>query len=129
VQDIQYFCSIYLITENEKELIKKDLLALLDYLLEVANWGYYPETQNKVNIYISQLKVDTGYSYTFTPDINICYIHVFEKFEIHSFNAEIVSNFITCMQLKKRTSIQISEVDAKYRIEFFAKQRQLIENL
>jgi hypothetical protein len=129
VQDIQYFHSIYMITNEEKELIKKDLLALLAYLLEVANKGYYPETRNKVSLYISQLKIDTSYSYTFTPEVNVCYVHVFEKFEIHSYNTEMVSNFMSWMQLKKRTSIQISEVDEKYRIEYFTKQRQLVESL
>ena len=129
VQDIQYFHSIYMITNKEIALIKQDLLNLLDYLLEVANKGYYPETQSKVNIYISQLKIDTGYSYTFTPDVNVCYIHVFDKFEIHSFHSEMVSNFISWMQLKKRNSIQISEVDAKNRIDFFTQQRKLLESL
>jgi len=129
IKDIQYFCSIYLITEEEKELIKKDIFDLLNYLQEVANKGCYPETQNKVNIYISQLKIPTGYSYTSTPEGNICYVHVFEKFEIYSFNTEMVANFMSWMQLKKRTSIQISEVDAKSRIEFFATQRQLVESL
>ncbi|MDR2971163.1 MAG: hypothetical protein LBU83_04455 [Bacteroidales bacterium] len=129
VQDIQYFCSIYLITDQEKEFIKKDLLALLNYLLEVANKGCYPESQNKVNLYISQLKIDTSYSYTYTPEVNICYIHVFEKFEIYSYNSEMVSNFMTWMQLKKRSAIQISEVDEKHRIDFFTKQQKIIENL
>jgi len=129
VKDINYFCSIYMITEEEKEFIKKDLLHLLDYLQEVANNGYYPETHNKVNLYISQLKVPTGYSYTFTPEVNICYIHVFEKFEIYSFHSEMTTNFISWMQQKKKTSIQISEVDAKSRIEFFATSRKLIESL
>ena len=129
INDIRYFCSIYLISGEEKELIKKDLYAILDYLLEVANKGCYPETQNKVNIYISQLNVDTNYSYVFTPDANICFVHVFEKFEIHTFNPEMVTNFKTWMQLKKRTSVQISEVDEKSRVEFFAQQRQLVDGL
>jgi hypothetical protein len=129
VNDIKYFCSILLITEEEKELIKNDILSLIDYLLDVANRGCYPETQNKVNIFISQLKIDTGYSYTYTPEVNICYIHVFEKFEIYSFHSEMVSNFISWMQLKKRTSIQISEVDEKSRIEFFMKQKRLVKSL
>jgi len=129
VSDIKYFCSINLITEKEKELIKKDLQDLLEYLWEVANKGYYPETKNKVNLYISQLKVDTGYSYTFTPDINICYIHVFEKFQIYSFHTEMVANFMTWMQLKKRTSVKISEVDERSRIEFFTQQQELINSL
>jgi hypothetical protein len=128
LNDIKYFCSILLITEEEKALIKKDLLSLLDYLLEVANKGCYPETQNKVNLYISQLKIDTGYSYTYTPEVNICYIHVFEKLEIYSFHSEMVSNFMSWMQLKKRTSTQISEVDERSRIEFFTTQRRLLES-
>jgi len=129
INDIQYFCSVYLITDEEKELIKKDLLALIDYLWEVANRGCYPETQNKVNLYISQLKIETGYCYTVTPELNVFYIHVFDMHEIYSFHSEMVSNFISWMQLKKRASIQISEVDEKNRIEFFSKQRQLAESL
>jgi len=129
INGIKYFCSIYLITNEEKELIQKDLSDLLDYMLEVATKGCYPETQNKVNLYLSELNVDTNYSYTFTPEANICFIHVFEKFEIYTFNTEMVANFKTWMQLKKRTSIKISEVDEKSRIEFFTKQRQLIDAL
>jgi len=129
VNDIRYFCSIYLITEEEKELIKKDIFDLLDYLQEVANKGYYPESRNKVNLYISQLKVETGYSYTITPDLHLCFVHVFDTFEIYSLNSEMLTNFITWMQLKKRESIQISEVDEKNRIDFFARQRQLVMNL
>jgi len=129
INDVQYFFSIYLITKEEKELIKNDLFSLIDYLEEVANKGCYPETHNNVNIFISELKVETGYSYTITPDINICYIHVFDKLEIYSLNSEMVNHFITWMQLKKRASIKISEVDEKSRIDFFSKQRQIVESL
>jgi hypothetical protein len=129
VNDIQYFCSIRLITKEEKELIKKDLYNALDYLLKIANHGCYPETQNKVNLYISELHVDTNYSYTFSPEANICFVNVFEKFEIYTFNSEMVAKFRSWMQLKKRTSIQISEVDEKSRVEFFIKQRQIIDSL
>jgi hypothetical protein len=129
ITDIQYFHSIYLITDEEKEFIKNDLYNLLDYMLEVANRGFYPETQNKVHFYVSLLNIDTNYSYTFTPEAKICYVHAFEKYEIYTLNSEIVANFKTWMQLKKRTSIKISEVDEKTRIEFFTKQRQLVDEL
>jgi len=129
INDIRYFCSIYLITDEEKELIKNDLYALLDYMLDVANKGYYPETRNKVNLYISQLNVNTNYSYTFSPEANICFVHVFEKYEIYTFDQEMAINFKTWMQLKKRTSVQISEVDERSRVEFFSKQRLLVDSL
>jgi hypothetical protein len=129
ISDIQYFSSIYLIKDTEKELIKNDLYNLLDYLLEVANKGYYPETHNKVNIYISQLNVETNYCYTFSPETSLCFVIVFEKNEIYSVNTEMVSNFIAWMQLQKKTSTQISEVDERSRVEFFTKQRQIIDSL
>jgi len=129
VNEILYFHSIQMITDEEKEFIKKDLSALLDYLSEVAKNGCYPETQNKVNLYVSRLNINTNYSYTYTNQINICFVHVFDKFEIYTFDIDMVSNFKTWMQLKKRSSIQISEVDKKRRIEFFTKQRQIVNLL
>ena len=129
VREISYFHSIHLITENEKKLIKTDLLALLEYISEIATHSCYPETQKKVNIYISHLNVDTNYSYTYTNQVSVCFVHVFDKFEIHTYDSTMVTNFIKWMQLKKRLSVQISEVDNKSRIEFFTKQQQIINTL
>ena len=129
VSNIRYFHSIRMITDQEKELIKEELNKLLSYLMKIAHNGCYPETKNKVNLYISQLSVDTNYSYTISPAANICFIHVFEKFEIYTLNHEMVMNFKKWMQLKKRSSIQISEVDERSRLEFFAKQQQVIDSL
>jgi hypothetical protein len=129
VNDIRYFSSINLITQEEKELIKKDLYNVLNYLLDVATHGCYPETQKKVNIYISELNLDTNYNYTISPEANICFVHAFEKLEIYTFNSHMVKNFKSWMQLKKRTSIQISEVDERSRIDFFTKQRLIINSL
>lgn len=127
--NIRYFHSILMITDEEKELIKEELKSLLDYLNKIATCGCYPETQNKVNLYISQLNIDTNYSYTISPEANICFVHVFEKHEIYSFNQELITNFRKWMQQKKRFSVQISEVDERSRIAFFSKQQQLIESL
>jgi hypothetical protein len=129
INDIKYFHSINLITDEEKEFLKKDISALLDYLQDVANKGYYPETHNKVNLFISQLTVDTNYNYALSPEDNVCFIIVFEKLEVFSFNSEMVNNFMAWMQQKKRTSVQISEADIRSRIDFFARQRKLLENL
>ena len=129
VNDVQYFHSILLISDEDKNLLKKTLLAMLDYLQEVATKGAFPETGNKVTICISKLNMDTNYSYFYTDNLKMCRIHAFEKYDIFSFNEEMVNNFRNWMQLKKRISTQISEVDEKSRIEFFMKQRQLVERL
>jgi hypothetical protein len=129
INDIQYFSSIYLISEEEIQLIKNDLYALLDYMAEVSAKGCFPETKNNVNLYISQLNIDTGYSYFYSDEIKISRIRAFLKHEISTTDVEMIENFRTWMYLKKRSSIQISGVDEKRRIEFFIKQRELIDTL
>jgi len=129
VRDILFFHSILLITDEEKELIKKDLHALLDYLLEICNTGRFPETGNKVQVYVSMINVNTNYSCFYTDHLKTFRVHAFNLYDIRSFHPEMVEHFRTWMQLKKRTSIQISEVDERSRIEFFAKQRQLVDGL
>jgi hypothetical protein len=129
IRDITYFHSILLITDKEKDLLKQKTLELLDYLMEVANYGYIPETQKKVNIYISKIHIDTNYSYFYTDELKICRVYAFDKYDLFSYDTKMIENFRTWMQMKKRTSIQISEVDEKSRIEFFAKQRKLLEQL
>ena len=127
--DIKYFFDIQMINAKEKKLIKKDLYDLLNYLSLVANAGCYPETQNKVNLYISRLNLDTNYSYVCTHQAKIAFVHVFDKYEIFTFDPKTVGDFKTWMQLKKSTSFPITEVDKKSRIEYFAKQRQLFDNI
>jgi len=126
---IRYFHSIYLITNEEKELIKKDLYALLDYMLEVAAKGCWLETSNKVNLYISHMNIDTNYSYYYSDELKKCSIHVFSKNEIHTNDLMMVENFRNWMQSKKKSAIQISKSNEKSRIAFFVEQRKLIDTL
>ncbi|MCL1942013.1 MAG: hypothetical protein FWF54_00450 [Candidatus Azobacteroides sp.] len=129
VDDIRYFHSIFLVTDEEKELIKKDLYALLDYMLEVAVKGCWPETGKKVNLYISYVNIDTNYGYYYSGGMKMCFVHAFGKNEICTVNPMMVEDFRTWMQSKKRSSVQISEADEKSRIEFFMKQRKLVDTL
>jgi hypothetical protein len=129
VRDIHYFHSIYLLTDEEKEFIKKDLHVLLDYMCGVATKGCWPETGNKVNLYISQINVDTNYSYYYSKDVKLFSIQAFAKNDVYICDSSMVENFRIWMQSKKRSSVQISEVNEKDRIEFFMKQRRLVDTL
>jgi len=129
VTTVQYFHSIMRITDSEKELIKNELHDLLDYITEITNKGFYPETQQKVNIYISQINIDTNYSYLCTDKQETCHIHAFCMSEILSQDLRMIANFKKWMILKKRTSYQISEVNERSRFEYLAKQREIINML
>jgi len=127
--DIRYFHSIYLISDEEKELIKKELHVFLNYMLEVATRGCWPETGNKVNLYNAQINIDTNYNYYYSDEFKVCRVHAFGKSEIYSRNPTMIEDFVAWMQLKKRVSVKISEADEKSRIEFFMEQRQIIDGL
>ena len=129
VNDIKYFSSIYLITEDEKQLIKNDILALLDYMSDASSKNCFPETGNTVNLYISQIGINTNYNYFYSDTIKLCCIRAFVKYEICSTNEDMVTNFHKWMSLKKRSSVNISGVDERSRIAFFMKQRELVETL
>jgi len=126
---VRYFHSVDLITAEEKELIKNDLYALIDYMSEVAVKGCWLETGNKVNLYISHINIDTNYSYFYSETLKHCHVHVFVKSEITTNNPVIVEDFRNRMQSKKRSSVLISETNEKARIDFFKKQRQLVDKL
>jgi len=129
VNNIQYFNSILLISDKEKEQLKEELFNLLEYMMKMAADSCYPETQKKVNLYISQLNIDTNYSYFYTDLLKVCRVHAFGKFDICCYDLDMVNKFRTWMHLKKRASIQISEVNERSRIEYFAKQRKIVEGL
>jgi hypothetical protein len=130
VHDIYYFHSVYLITDEEKKLLKKELYDLVEYIANVASKGCWPETNNKVNLYISHLNIDTNYIYYyFSGAVQLCCVPAFGKNEIYTEDPLIMNNFSAWMQAKKKSSILISKADEKSRIEFFMKQRQLIDNL
>lgn len=129
VREIRYYHSIFLISDEDKQKLKAALLSLLDYLLQVANTGCFPETGNKVQLYISMLNINTNYSYFCVGDAVSCRVHAFSVYDIFSYNCDIAEDFRVWLQKKKRASILISEADTRSRIEFFMRQREIIEGL
>lgn len=129
VNDIRFFHSIFIVNDEEKELIKQDLYALLDYLLEIANTGCFPETQNKVQIFVSLLNINTNYSYLFNGIKESAHIHAFNLYDNICYNPKVIEELKAWMNRTKKISVQISEADERGRIEFFRKQREVIDTL
>ena len=129
VRDINYFLSIKLITEKEKELIKKDILDMLNYISESARNGYFKNSKNKFSIYISRINIDSNYCYLYTKSFKICSVQVFNRHDICSSDVNVIEHVRKWMQYQKRNSTQISEVDEVARIEYFTRQYKLLEEI
>jgi len=127
--DIRFFSDIKLISNDDIREIKKDLLALLDYIEEIATYGCFKETGNPVSFYISDINFDADYSYVQIN--NFCMTHV-RTFILNSVASTDHSSFRKIkgwIHSLKKSSTLISQSGAAYRTEFFEKQRRIISEM
>ena len=127
IDDVRYFHEIDLIIGEEKELIKKDLLKLLEFLSDATKTGIFPDTKNKIYLYVSHINIDTSYSSFCTDDYKVFRVHIFGEYESKNYDATTVLNFKKLLQSKKHTAYKISADDEKSRKKYFSEQRELIE--
>jgi hypothetical protein len=129
VNDIKYFHSIRLIKEDAILSIKEELIQFIDYLEAMAINGYFKETKNKVQIYISNINIDTNYTYLDTQNYKLSLIWTFiitatVSMDIKTFN--IIKNWFWSII---RNSTLITVTGEKERILFFENQRKIVEEL
>lgn len=128
INDIQYFSSIQLISEKEKQAIKEELLILTDELEELAAKGM-TNNGNKIQIYVSHINFEAIYGYLETSNLHISMIRIYS---INSISTEDYAMFQTLkewIQSLKKFSTVISESGEMQRILFFKKQREIINTL
>lgn len=123
--DIKYFNSVRLITTDEVQILKQELLDFLDYVELLTIKGSF-NNNNKVQMYVSSLNFETTYSYLQTDSHCLTLIRAFTMNELVSLDEEVFNKLKTWMEALKRTSVLISESNERNRILFFEKQRKFI---
>ena len=129
VTDIKYFYSIGLITDEEIFLIKQDLLKILNQIDDWTRTGYFKETGKNINIYISNVNIDTNYIYVATPDYQLTIVKAFILNGIASTDKKMFEEVKSWVQSAKQQSISITVSGEKNRIAFLNEQRTIIESL
>jgi hypothetical protein len=129
VTDVHFFSGINLISEDDIQLIKEDLFALLDYVERLTFKGYFEETGNPVSFYISDVNLDADYSYVQINDIHISRIRSFILNSVASSNHYSFYKIKNWINSLKRSSTLINHSGAVYRADFFEKQRKIISEL
>ena len=76
INDIQYFCGIHLISDEDKNLLKEELFRVADDLEELATRGK-SQMGNDIRIYISNINFEATYSYldTSTVQLSLCLLY------------------------------------------------------
>ncbi|MBD3590435.1 hypothetical protein [Bacteroides sp. GM023] len=128
INDIQYFSSIHLISDETKEEIRKELFLLADELEELAISGKTKEG-NQVRIYVSHINFEATYSYVETNNLRLSLIRVYSINSLTTMDNEIFHSLKEWIQSLKKFSTLISESGEMQRIQFFKQQREIIDTL
>jgi hypothetical protein len=129
VTDIQFFSTINLISNDDIQQIKEDLLALLDYIEQIAETGCVEETGTPVSFYISDINLDADYSYVQINDFCMSHVRTFILNSVASTDQSSFGKMKDWIDSLKKSSTLISKSGVKYRAEFFEKQRKIISEL
>ena len=129
ITDVHYFSSINLISKDDIQQIKEVLFDLLDYIERIALNGCFEETGNRSDIYISEVNLDTNYTYLRINDIYISYIRTFCIHTVMSRDKISYDKIKKWVQSLIKTSTLITQSAAVYRMNFFEKQRKLVSEL
>lgn len=128
VDDIKFFSEIGLINPNDLQLLKKDLYACVKDIETLASKGKNSKG-NKVEIYLSNLNFEAGFSYIKSDAYKLSTIRAFTMYDISSSDVIAYENSLKWMNSLKRASNMISESGEAERMKFFNKQYETIDTL
>jgi hypothetical protein len=127
IRDIQYYYMRKLLTKEELQLLKNDILDLIDLAEKVAKNGSFRDIH--IDFYLSTINIHSNSIYLHFDDVRETH------FWIYSLSPMIIRNSEICdMQRKwvyslKKHSTLITESNEILQIEFFNKQREYVNEL
>jgi hypothetical protein len=129
VSNVNYYAKIHLIKDEDVYLIKKDMIALLNYIEDLAIKGKYPETGNEVSIYLSDVNFDANYSCLKCSQTYFTLLKVYLLNFVGSYNSDVYNETYAWIRYLQRMSTLISVSGEKIRAEFIDEQRKIIDTL
>lgn len=128
IGELKHFMDMQLMTREDVELIKTDLSKFVDLLDKLTLNGCF-DTGNKVNIYISNVRFDTSYSYMVSNNYTLSMIGAFSINHLTSFSEASLIKIKERIHALKRVSDFISGSGEMKRISFINEQRRIIDTL
>jgi hypothetical protein len=127
--DICFFAGINLLSKEDIRQIKNDLLALIDYVEQIALNGCFIETGNPVLFYISDINLDGDYSYLRFNNIYISHVRAFILNSVVSTDKSSFDKINVWIHSLTKSSTLITQSGAVFRADFFDEQRKIVSKL
>lgn len=128
LREAKYFSSIRLFSPENVQAVKEGMHMLIDKFEELAMKGRF-QNGNKVDIYISNINFDTTYSYVESEKFKISMVGVLGLNNVTSIEQKALDVIKARTLALKKASTMISESGEMVRINFFNKQRELVDKL
>jgi hypothetical protein len=128
VNDIKYFAKIGLIPESDVLELKKELREMLGYLETLAATACF-ETGNNVNVYVSNINMESTYTCVKVHHSRLSLINAFVLNSAVSVDQKIFEKTEKWLSSIKRLSTLISQSGELQRIRFFKEQRDIVNTL
>lgn len=127
INDINYFYNIRLIGREEIDLLKQEIIGMLDTLEHYADSGQFDSTGNEIKTYVSNLNFEASYSYLSAENISISMSSAYCLGAFTSLEKDACEEMKRWLWGLKKSSILISGAAQQDKILFFEKQREMLE--
>ncbi|MDL2266163.1 hypothetical protein LJC57_04855 [Parabacteroides sp. OttesenSCG-928-G07] len=128
VENILFFHQLNLISTDDVKVLKVELFDLLDSMEVTCTKGKF-RNGNKLNLYLSNIDIETTYSYMERKSFLVSLFHLYEIDNIYSLHPEISQMQKNWVLSLRRYSTLITQCGEKDRADFFAKQHEIIATL
>lgn len=127
-KDIVLFYEMDLLNVREKDKLKSNLLAILEYAEKVTMTGYNNHG-NKVTLYLANIDLDASYTHFESDDFEMSHIRVFSNNGIESHNPEFCAQTKVWIDSIQNYSTLISCNNYVHRINYFEEQKTLVKEI
>lgn len=127
INEIKYFSSIGLLEKNDEDMIFRDIHDMINYLEEMCITGKNKKG-NDVCIYISNLSIEKTSCIMKILNNHIAFIEVCVFSGVGTNNKKSIEKINEWVQARCRTSTDITCCGELERIDFFNKQREILES-
>ncbi len=126
--DLYYLLRIKLLTKEDIEILKTQIIMIINDLEETASRGYY-KNGAKVNIYIADNHFDTSYHYLNGKGFEACGIGVYGLNFLSCLNPKIAQDQKIWIESLINHSTSVTQCGEAQRLAFFNKQRKIFNDI
>ena len=127
-RDIEYFFKRGLITDQDMQLLKKELHTLIDEMEQIATHGT-TKGGSKVEMYVSAVVLEASYLHFEYGDNQFAQVRIYSISAIDSYDKGLCQIQKDWMESQKKYSVLVSESGEMQRFEYMNKQREYIEQI